>query len=79
MGAAYTNYIYGYSFSRNPGKHNPSGTINTSRMTDIRLRLSIEPPNDVNPISNEWEVLVYAVALNWIRYEKGIANKLFSS
>jgi hypothetical protein len=76
---AYSNYIYGYSFSRNPGKHNPSGTINTSRMTDIRLRLSIEPPNDVKPISNEWEVLVYAVALNWIRYEKGIANKLFSS
>lgn len=77
---AYEKYIYGYSFARNPGAHDPSGTINTSRSTDIRLRLDILPPDETTTqFSTEWEVIVYAIALNWVRFQNGIANRVFSS
>jgi hypothetical protein len=46
--------------------------MNASRSTDVRLRI------DVNEEA-EFEVLVYSIALNWVRFENGIANKLFSS
>ena len=76
----YSNYIYGYSFARKPGHHDPSGSINTSRSTDIRLRLDVSPPDSPGPgLSSEWEVLVYALAINWVRFDQGIANRVFSS
>jgi hypothetical protein len=74
---SYKNYIYGYSFAKTPGEHDPSGSINTSRSTDVRLRLDILPPDGT--YSAEWEVLVYAIGLNWIRFENGLANRIFSS
>ena len=68
---AYNSFIYGYTFAQK-FQHTPSGWINASRSTDIRLRI------DVNE-ETEFEVLVYSIALNWVRFENGIANKLFSS
>jgi len=74
---AYNSFIYGYSFAEEPGKHNPSGWINTSKTSDVRLRMDISPPNGSEDL--EFEVLVYCISLNWIRFENGIANKLFNS
>lgn len=76
----YENYIYGYSFAKTPGAHDPSGSMNTSRSTDIRLRLDVLPPQNVGEgFTSEWEVLVYGLAINWVRFENGIANRVFSS
>lgn len=75
---AYKNYVYGYSFARRPGRKDPSGTLNTSRSTDVRLRLDVTQKN-IDGKTNEWEVLVYAIALNWVRFENGMCNRLFSS
>jgi len=73
----YNSFIYGYTFANEPGSHNPSGWINTSRTTDVRLRLDIMPPNGSEDL--EFEVLVYCIGINWVRFENGLVNKLFSS
>ena len=73
----YNNFVYGYSFAARPGKHDPSGWVNASRSQDIRLRLDIRPPNGSEDL--EFEVYVYCIGLNWVRFENGIANKVFSS
>jgi hypothetical protein len=74
---AYNSFIYGYSFADKPGSHNPSGWINTSRSADVRLRIDVAPPNGSEDL--EFEVVVYCICINWVRFENGIVNKLFSS
>ena len=74
---AYNNFVYGYCFATNPGFQNPSGWLNTSRSNDVRLRLTIKPPG--GSVDLEFEVTVYCISLNWVRFENGIANKVFSS
>lgn len=72
-GAAFQNYIYGYSFASNPAEHQPSGTANASRLHSIRLSL------DVRADKGLWEVKVFVITLNWLRFQDGIANKMFSN
>jgi hypothetical protein len=74
---AYDNFAYGYCFAQSPGLQNPSGWINASRTSDVRLRLDIRPPGGSQDL--EFEVAVYSISLNWVRFENGIANKVFSS
>jgi hypothetical protein len=74
---AYNSFLYGYSFAQNPGLQNPSGWMNASRSSDVRLRLDIRPPEGNQTL--EFEVVVYSIAFNWVRFENGIANKVFSS
>jgi len=71
---AYNDYIYGYSFARHPGVHQPSGSLNASRLNSLRLTLEVAQPPD----QDEWEVVVYCIGLNWVRFENGIVNKIFS-
>jgi len=74
---AYNNFVYGYTFSERPGKQNPTGWMNASRSTDVRLRIEVRPPSGSADL--EWEVCVFALAINWVRFENGIANKIFTS
>ena len=73
--AAYNNFIYGYPFARTPGEHQPSGSFNASRVNSLRLVLDVKPPGGV--LDGNWEVKVFCVALNWLRFENGIANPMF--
>lgn len=80
----YTSYIYGYSFARKPGSFNPSGTINASRTSSIRLDLTVRvPPSDSNSFNaaenQTWEVLVYGCAINWLRFQNGIGSSIYNS
>ena len=68
---SFTNYIYGYSFSKSPGEHQPSGTANASRLQSVRLTL------DVTAAAGAWEVKVFVLALDWIRFQDGIVNRMF--
>ena len=70
--SAYFSYIYGYSFSKNPGEHQPSGTLNASRLQTVRLTLSIMA-------SDLWEVKVFVIGLQWLRFQNGIANQMFQN
>ena len=86
---AYTpwaTYIYGYCFARNPDVHQPSGTANMSRAQTVTLRLSVNVPIAVSApsgfdesVEQGWEVYVYALYCNWIRFENGICNRIFNT
>ena len=73
----YRRFIYGYPFARHPSEvHQPSGSLNASRAQSIRLTLEVKQPQ--SSFDTSWEVKVFCIGLNWIRFENGIANKLFT-
>jgi hypothetical protein len=86
----YNSYTYGYTFARYPDEHQPSGTANMSRATSITLNLRVNQPiikdlTSLNPpcifdpsVVNGWEVFVFAIHYNWIRFENGICNRMFT-
>jgi hypothetical protein len=72
---SYDSFVYGYSFARHPGEHDPTGSINASRLSSLRLTLDVTPPGGTD--DTEWEVHVFVFAWQWLRFENGICNKLF--
>lgn len=73
----YRNFIYGYVFARHPSEtHQPSGSLNASRLQSLRLTLEVNVP--VSDFDTSWEVKVFCIGFNWLRFENGICNKLFS-
>lgn len=86
----YNSYTYGYSFARYPEEHQPSGTVNMSRATSVTLNLRVNQPiaKDLSSLSppcvfdkavvGGWEVFVFAVHYNWLRFENGICNRMFT-
>jgi hypothetical protein len=74
---SYKKFIYGYPFAFHPvEEHQPSGSLNASRIQSLRLVLEIQQPSSI--YNNGWEVKVFCNGLNWLRFENGICNKLFS-
>ena len=71
----FESYIYAYSFAEHPERFGPSGSVNASR-TELRLDLTVLPPVGVD--NTEWEVQVFVVCQNWIRFQNGIAERLFT-
>jgi hypothetical protein len=61
----------------------PAGTVNTSR-AEMRLDLTIAPPA-ASPFvgcegpwgGSSWEVHVFAIGLNWMKFAEGMAGPLF--
>lgn len=76
---AYESYIYGYSFSKMPGAHQPNGTVNMSRTSSVRLLLDVRPPTALHGETMEWEVKVFVIGCQWLRFQNGIANRMFMS
>lgn len=86
----YNSYVYGYSFAKYPEEHQPSGTANMSRATSVTLNLRVNQPiqkniNTLNPPCNfdtsdisGWEIFVFGIHYNWLRFENGICNRLFT-
>jgi len=75
---AYDSFIYGYSFARHPGQHDPTGSMNASRLNSLRLTLDIKTPQATTISSDtEWEVKVFVFAFQWVRFGNGICNKVF--
>lgn len=68
----YNKFIYGYPFARHPGEHQPSGTLNASKVQSLRLVLEVKGGGGV-----EWEVKVFCMGLNWLRFQNGMANPIF--
>jgi len=87
---AYGAYVYGFSFARYPDRHQPSGTANMSRSTSVTLRLTVNTPLQANlaaldppcqfddNVIGGWEVMVYAMHYNWLRFENGICNRMYT-
>jgi hypothetical protein len=87
---SYNSYMYGYSFARYPEEHQPSGTANMSRTTSVTLNMRVRTPiaKDLATLPTPcvfdpatvggWEVFVFAIHMNWLRFENGICNRLFT-
>ena len=73
--AAYADYIYGYSFARTPGQHQPSGTANASKLQSVKLNLLVKHPE--GEANKEWEVLVYVIRLDWLRFQNGMVSHIY--
>lgn len=85
----YDSYTYGYSFARYPDEHQPSGTVNMSRTSSVSLNLRVNQPitKDLSSLSPScnfdpavvggWEVFVFAIHYNWLRFQNGICNRMF--
>jgi hypothetical protein len=74
---SYLNNIYGYNFATKPGTHDPSGWFNASRANDVRIRMRIMPPGGTRDL--DWTVIVFVIGVNWIRFQNGLASKVFNS
>lgn len=70
---AYKRYMYGYSFASSVG-HQPSGTLNASRLQTIRLNLEVSAV-----VGDTWEVKVFVTTLQWLRFQNGMANPMFQN
>jgi hypothetical protein len=87
---AYASSMYGYSFSASPESHQPSGSANMSRATSIQLQLTVRTPfaTDLATLSppcvfdpavvGGWEVFVFAIHYQWIRFDRGICQRMFT-
>ena len=74
----FDNYIYSTSFDGDRDTFAPQGgTLNSSRV-DLRLDLEVEPPTSSNGASVEWEVVVFGLTYNWLRFQNGIGNLMFT-
>jgi hypothetical protein len=72
----FDNYIYGTVFGDaadwRPEDFQPAGTVNASR-TDLRLDLTLTTGSP----ENRWELFVFGVGVNWMRFVRGLAVPLF--
>jgi len=84
---SYNSFVYGYSFAEYPDEHQPSGTANMSRTNSVTINMRVNTPipfrvregDKWDPeVLNGWEVFVFAIHYNWLRFENGICNKMFS-
>jgi len=64
--------IYVYSFALHPEEHQPSGTMNMSRVDDSYLTI-------VSHITGTYKLRVYAVNYNVLRIESGMGGLAYSS
>lgn len=69
------SYIYAYSFASDPTKFGPTGSVNASR-ADLRLDLVVDQPSGVT--DREWEVQVFVLGHNWLRFQNGLAERMFT-
>lgn len=84
---AYAAHMYGYSFAVTPEDHSPSGTGNMSRASSVALRMRVRTPivTALPPAAtfdaatrSGWEVHVFAVHYNWMRFQNGMGARLFT-
>jgi Major capsid protein N-terminus/Large eukaryotic DNA virus major capsid protein len=70
----YGSYVYAYNFADKPEAFGPCGSMNASR-AEMRLDLTVSQPTGVD--DKEWEVQVFVLTHNWMRFQNGLAEVLF--
>ena len=77
-------FVYGFVLGDAAGWQaedlQPAGTVNASR-ADMRLTLTMQAPAPTTdkrfPFVSGWDVHVFGIGLNWMRFVKGMAVPLF--
>jgi hypothetical protein len=78
------NFIYLYSFGLRPEEHQPSGTVNMSRIDNAQLRFDMTSVNDLPGIPSDWSgavgrVAIYATNYNVFRVMSGMGGLAYSN
>ncbi len=73
------NFIYLYSFGLRPEEHQPSGTVNMSRIDNAQLKFDLTSANYLPPIQNGWtgevgRIAIYATNYNVFRVMSGMGG-----
>lgn len=68
--------IYLYSFAINPEEHQPSGSVNASRINKFQLVLSVDRPKSS---TYAFDATVYAISYNILRISSGLAGLLYAN
>jgi hypothetical protein len=71
-----TNYIYNYSFALKPEDHQPTGSMNFSRVDNTRLNIVL---GDHKLLDVDYKVRVYATNYNVLIITHGMGGKLFEN
>jgi hypothetical protein len=59
-----------------PETYEPSGSLNASRVSGVRLALLVKQP--LGSATLDWEVLVFVVRHNWLRVQGHHIGTVFS-
>ena len=90
-GSPNVNGIYVYSFAVKPEDHQPSGTCNMSRIESAQIFMRLKnyiTEHDLKHIKddphsaivyNDYNMYVYAVGYNVLRFMSGMASIVFSN
>lgn len=78
--------VYGYSFARDGDIHQPTGSANMSRANSVTLTLRVNVPVSAGigagwevGTDQGWEVTVYGIHFNWLRFQNGMCQRVFDS
>lgn len=73
--------LYTYSFSIDPGRYQPSGSCNFSRIASAHLEVEMTdvPPEADNAETYDFNVFVYAVNYNILRIVSGMAGLAYAN
>ena len=69
------NFIYSYSWALYPESHQPSGSINLSRIDSIIMNFCIQGAVQKEDIA----IYVFAVSWNLLKYKDGLGGLMYSS
>lgn len=72
--------VYSYAFALQPGHATqPSGSLNTSRLSAVQLEVELPtPPLTASGMGFEYDVLVFAEALNFFEVASGMGGMAFA-
>ena len=75
-----------YSFAIYPEDHQPSGTCNMSRISNVQMEIAVKYPSEVKknselniPIYEGYDLYVFAVNYNVLRIMGGMGGLVFSN
>ena len=68
--------LFVYSFAIHPDDHQPSGSVNASRINNIQFFLNSKHPNDD---SYSYDATFYVINYNFLRISSGLAGVVYSS
>lgn len=68
-----TKNIYAYCFALDPEIGNPTGSLNLSRIDNSQMHFSFTAP-----LTERYELHVFARSLNWLTIDRGLAKRHFT-
>jgi len=78
FGGMVYGYVFGAAADWSPEELQPAGTVNASR-ADLKLNLTMQAPapSGGNAYVGGWDVHVFGIGMNWMRFVSGMAVPIF--